>query len=93
MVTRRHDDRVHPRRARTPPCEVDPQTGDVITTVSDRRQELWFMGPDGSDQRQMEVQPADSDWSVVGGDWAPTAIDSRSRCGSATTTTSWSSIP
>ena len=28
-------------------------------------------GPDGSDQRQMEVQPADSDWSVVGGDWAP----------------------
>ncbi len=51
--------------------EVDPQTGDVITMVADRRQELWFMAPDGTDQRQMEVQPPDSDWSVVGGDWAP----------------------
>lgn len=51
--------------------EVDPQTGDVITMVSDRRQELWFMASDGTDQRQVEVQPPDSDWTVIGGDWSP----------------------
>lgn len=51
--------------------EVDPQTGDLITMVSDRRQALWFMNPDGSDQRQVEAQPTDADWSVVGGDWSP----------------------
>jgi TolB protein len=51
--------------------EIDPQTGDVVTTVSERRQSLWFMDPDGSDQRRMEVQPTGADWSVVGGDWAP----------------------
>jgi len=51
--------------------DVDPQTGDVITVVSDRRQALWFMDPDGSDQRQVEVQPTDTDWSVVSGDWSP----------------------
>lgn len=51
--------------------ETDPQTGDVVTTVSERRQSLWFMDPDGSNERRMEVRPADADWSVVGGDWSP----------------------
>ncbi|MGZ8614531.1 MAG: hypothetical protein ACXWX4_07610 [Actinomycetota bacterium] len=55
----------------SPSVEVDPQTGDVVTMVSDRRQVLWFMDSDGSDQRRMEVQPEKADWSVVSGDWSP----------------------
>ena len=35
------------------------------------QQSLWFMDPDGSDQRQMAIQPEDREFSVRDGDWSP----------------------
>lgn len=48
---------------------------DGTIVVGDRTtSSLWFMDADGIDERQMEVQPSDSDWTVIGGDWAPDGI-------------------
>jgi Tol biopolymer transport system component len=56
----RSDDRV---------LEISTDT-DVAQLEARSRQSLWFMAPDGTAQREMEVQPDDADWSVVEGDWA-----------------------
>jgi Tol biopolymer transport system component len=56
--------------------QLDPiEQDDGSTTVRDvTRTSLWFMDEDGSDEREMEVQPPGTDWMVIEGEWSPDSV-------------------
>jgi Tol biopolymer transport system component len=49
----------------------DRDRGTTTYTSTPVRQSLWFVSPDGSDARRVDVRPDDADWGVNQGAWSP----------------------